>query len=56
MCLVSEGGGDVMPAEIHATEKSALDAVNGYASKDKYWGCVDWCLNEVGIAHLMETD
>lgn len=55
MCLVSEGGGEAIPAEIYATKEDAENAERRYARADSNWGCVDWVINQVDISHLKEA-
>lgn len=47
MCEVQEGGGDVLPAELFATEADGVACIDHYAKTKAYWGCVDYDLREV---------
>jgi len=46
MCAVSEGGGDVILAELFATKQEAKDRVEYYSKTAESWGCVDWAIHE----------
>ena len=56
MCVVNEGGGDVVAAGLFATEKDAKDAVRMNEVVDDYWGCVDWTISSAGDPRIGGTD
>lgn len=49
MADISEGGGDVVPAELFATQKLAQERADHYAASNEFWGCIDYSIDEAEV-------
>lgn len=54
MCSVSEGGGDVLPAELFGSKEAAEARVDYYRNNDPNWGCVDWEIHEEVVQQMWQ--